>query len=49
MVELSYFYSGWTLNYIRSLSMHEIDIAREYMISEKKRQQGGEPSGNRRH
>jgi hypothetical protein len=47
MVELAAFYS-WTLDYIRSLTVHEIDIAREYMLTEKKRQ-GGENGGSKRH
>lgn len=47
MVELAYFYSGWTLDYIRSLSIYEINMAREYMNHVNK-SQGGE-SVSKRH
>lgn len=47
MMELAHFYNGWTLDYIRSLSMRELNMARDYMNYEKK-SQGGE-SGTRRH
>lgn len=45
MMELAHFYKGWTLDYIRSLTIYELDKAREYMIHEK-RSQGGETKGN---
>lgn len=45
-MELAHFYNGWTLDYIRSLSIYELDKAREYMIHEK-RSQGGENGGKR--
>lgn len=47
MMELAHFYNGWTLDYIRSLSMHELSMAREYMNHVNK-SQGGE-SGTRRY
>lgn len=46
MMELAHFYSGWTLDYIRSLSIYELNMAREYMNHVNS--QGGE-SGTKRH
>lgn len=43
MVELAYFY-GWTLDYIRSLTIHELDVSREFM---NKQSQGGETGGKK--
>ena len=48
MVELAHFYNGWTLDYIRTLTIHELNVAREYMIHQQKSSQGGE-SGKQRH
>lgn len=48
MVELAHFYNGWTLDYIRSLSIRELDIAREYMINQNNNQRG-EMGGSKRH
>ena len=47
MMELAHFYHGWTLEYIRSLSIYELNMAREYMNHVNK-SQGGE-SGKQRH
>lgn len=47
MMELAHFY-GWTLDYLRSLTIYEMDKAREFMIHEKK-SQGGEANGSQRH
>jgi len=46
MMELAHFYSGWTLDYIRSLSIYELNMARDYM--NRVNSQGGE-SGKQRH
>jgi|KBSSwiStaDraftv2_1062776.scaffolds.fasta_scaffold22757_4 hypothetical protein len=46
MMELAHFYNGWTLDYIRSLSIRELNVAREYMNHVNS--QGGE-SGKQRH
>jgi hypothetical protein len=46
-MELAHFYKGWTLDYIKSLSIFEINMAREYMNHVNK-SQGGE-SGKQRH
>lgn len=48
MMELAHFYKGWTLDYIRSLTIYEIDKAREYMNHFNK-SQGGEVNGQQRH
>lgn len=48
MVELAHFYQGWTLDYIRSLTVYELDIARDYMVHVNKNQ-GGEGNGSQRH
>jgi len=45
-MELAAFYH-WTIDYIRSMTIYELDKAREYMIHEKK-SQGGE-NGSKRH
>lgn len=49
-MELAHFY-GWTIEYLRSLTMYELDRAREYMISYNRQQQGGgqQPNGGQRH
>jgi hypothetical protein len=46
MAELAGFY-GWTFDYIRSLTIYEMNMAREYMNHVNK-SQGGE-SGSKRH
>lgn len=46
MMELAYFYH-WTLDYIRSLTIYEMDKAREYMIYMNKQSQGGDNGGQR--
>lgn len=46
MMELAHFYKGWTLDYIRSLTIYELDKAREYMAYVNK-SQGGENGGKR--
>ena len=48
MLELAHFYQGWTLDYIRSLTVYELDMARDYMIHVNK-SQGGEGNGGQRH
>jgi len=45
MAELARFY-GWTFTEMRSLSIYELNMAREYMIHEKK-SQGGESGKTR--
>jgi hypothetical protein len=45
-MELAHFYKGWTLDYIKSLSIFEINMAREYMNHVNK-SQGGESAGKR--
>lgn len=37
MLALARFY-GWTLDYIRTLNMSELDAAGEWMVEEKKRE-----------
>ena len=49
MMELAHFYNGWTLDYIRSLTIHELNMAREFMIHEKKSQGGETKNGSKRH
>jgi hypothetical protein len=48
MLKLAHFY-GWTLDYIRSLSIQEIDMALEYLNTYEKNSQGGETGGSKRH
>jgi len=49
MMELAHFYNGWTLDYIRSLTIYELNMAREYMNHVNKSQGGEQKNGSKRH